>query len=202
MQVAFSRLTIWMLKVNNALPFRFYIWPLLVAGFLMAFTSKIQAVSIAEQTQFNASLDVWQVIQELGNNLSGTAESFTFRVSTIKPDLNQFNFIALNTKIYDKDAGNAVVAQGCINSASDPLSGLTFTTTNVPSGYKDVTIDLSCNNYNFTSGHRYLIFISNANMGNSGSGLILFAATSYGNNPNLDYFTSGGVKFGNGNRYD
>jgi len=163
-----------------------------------------EAVTIASQTQnFGDQLNVWQTIQELGNNLSGTLTSFTFRVSTSRTNLNQFDSTAVNSKIYDKDNSNFVVYT-CTpdGSSSDPIAGLTFNTTNVPAGYEDVTLDFSCRNYNFIQGHKYLIKISNANIGNSGSGVILFTAVSYNNKPNTDYFPDGGLRYANGNTYD
>lgn len=203
LQVSFSRSTILVLKVNNKLPVILVAGFILLGGFSVAFTSSAQAVSIAEQTQgFESSLNTWQAMQELGTNLSGSIQSFTFRVSTARSNLNQFNFTASNTRIYDKDAGNAIVTRGCISSASDPLSGLTFNTANTPAGLEDVTIDFSCRNYDFIPGHRYLILITNANTGNSGSGIIFFATAVYGANSGLDYFTGGGVRYGNGNIFD
>ena len=158
------------------------------------------AVTIASQTnQNNPTLDVWQVIQELGTNLSSTAQSFTFRVSTSRTNLNQFDNTALNSRIYDKSNNNSYIS-ACVPSGNNKLAGLTFNTNGVPQGYEDVTIDFSCRNYSFIPGHRYLIIISNANMGNSGSGLILFAAASYSNS--TDYFPDGGLRYGNGNRND
>lgn len=42
-------------------------------GLALAFPSYIQAITIAEQKPaFEDNLDTWQVIQELGTNLSGT----------------------------------------------------------------------------------------------------------------------------------
>ncbi len=161
------------------------------------------AVTIASQDQaFESQLNIWQTLQELGTNLSGTAQSFTFRVSTSKPNLDQFDYTATNTRIYDKSDNSYIV--GCVSQSSDPnnpLRGLTFNTTNVPPGYQDVTIDFSCRNYNFIPEHRYLIIITNANMGNYGSGNILFAAAAY-TNAGSDLFTGGGVRYGNGNTYD
>ncbi len=190
--------------MNSKLPVIFIAGFTLLGGYSVAFISSVQAVSIAEQTQgFESSLNTWQVMQELGTNLSGSIQSFTFRVSTSRSNLNQFNFTASNTRIYDKDAGNAIVARGCISGASDdPLSGLTFNTTNTPAGVENVTIDFSCRNYDFIPGHRYIILITNANIGNSGSGIILFAAAVYGASSGLDYFTGGGVRYGNGNIFD
>lgn len=162
------------------------------------------AATLAEQTDdFSSQLNVWQAIQELGNNLSGKASTFTFRVSTSRTNLNQFDYTALNSRIYDKTQNTYIL--GCVPAGSDPndrLRGLTFTTTGIPAGYEDVSIDFGCRNYDFIPGRRYLIFISNANMGNSGSGQILFASAAYGTNSSLDYFTGGGVRYGNGNPWD
>jgi len=162
------------------------------------------AATLAEQTvNFSSPFYVWQVIQELGSNLSGKAGTFTFRVSTSRTNLNQFDYTAQNSRIYDKENNTFIL--GCIPRGADPgdrLAGLTFNTEGVPPGYEDVSIDFSCRDYDFIPGHRYLIFITNANMGNSGSGNILFAAAAYGTNPNLDYFTGGGVRYGNGNPWD
>lgn len=106
----------------------------------------VEAVTIAQQTtDYSSSLNVWESIQELGNNLSGTLQNFTFRVSTSRPNTNQFNFTALNSRIFDKDNNNSFV-YACVTNSSDPLNGLTFTTTGLPSGYEDVTLDFSCRN--------------------------------------------------------
>lgn len=162
------------------------------------------AATLAEQTgDFSSQLNVWQAIQELGSNLSGKAGTFTFRVNTSRTNLNQFDYTAQNSRIYDKTLNTYI--GGCVPADSNPndrLRGLTFTTAGVPAGYEDVSIDFSCRNYEFIPGRRYLIFISNANMGNSGSGQILFAASAYGTNSSLDYFTGGGVRYGNGNPWD
>jgi len=159
------------------------------------------AVTVASQDQnYSGPLTVFQAIQELGNNLSGAAQSFTFRVSTSRTNLNQFDHTAPNSKIYDKDNNNSYIL-ACVPNSSDTLAGLTFHSAGVPAGYEDVTIDFSCRNYSFIPGHRYLIFITNANRGNSDSGHILFAAAPYANAAN-DLFTGGGVRYGNGNPYD
>jgi len=165
------------------------------------------AVTIASQTQaFLDILIVWQTIQELGNNLSGTLDKFTFRVSAQRPNSKQFDYTAINTRIYDKDAGNIIATRGCATgSPNNPLRGLTFNTSGVPLGYQDVTIDFSCNNYNFIPGHRYVILITNANMGNAGSGEIMFASAAYGPGKNggpNDFFENGGLRYANGNKYD
>ena len=169
---------------------------LFVIGFLLVitfFVAKIQAVTVASQTQgYGSNLQVWQVIQELGSNLSGTAQDFTFRVSTSVSNSGQFDYTAQNTRIYDKDNGNSYIS-GCVpsgTSTSDPLRGLTFSTTGVPDGYEDVIIDFSCRDYSFISGHRYLIRITNANMG----GKMQFASATYSGTSN-DYFTGGGLRY-------
>lgn len=168
---------------------------------------KALALTIASQTEsYSDELASWQALQELGNSLSGTASSFTFRISTSVTNLNQFDYTAQNTRIYDKDNGNSYIA-GCIPSGasgSDPLRGLTFSTTGVPSGYEDVTIDFSCRNYNFVSGHRYLIRITNANLPHYGGKTIRFAAAAYGpgRNGGSDRFTNGGLRYPNGNPWD
>lgn len=163
------------------------------------------AVTIASQEQsFSDQLNVWQLIQELGTNLNGTVDKFIFRISSARTNLNQFDHTAENAQLLDKSNNNSYV-YGCIPPNSDPtdkLRGLSFNTTNVPSGYTDVSIDFSCRNYSFIPGHKYLIKISNANMGNAGSGTILFAASAYASKPNTDYFTDGGLRYGNGNQYD
>lgn len=166
----------------------------------MAFTSKVQAVSIAEQTGvWSDQLSVWRTIQELGNNLSGTAQTFTFRVATTSTNLNQFDYTAQNSRIYDKDNGNSYIS-GCVPTGanpSDPLRGLTFSTDNVPSGFEDVSIDFSCRNYNFIPGHRYLILISNANMAQYGGKRIKFASSAYGagGHGGSDRFSGGGLRY-------
>ncbi|MDD5415665.1 MAG: hypothetical protein PHE48_01520 [Candidatus Daviesbacteria bacterium] len=184
--------------MNIKLPFRQYIRLIFVAGLFVASTSNISAVSVAEQTQtWSDPLTVWEALQELGNNLSGTASSFTFRVSTSRTNLNQFDFTTRNTRIYDKDNNNSYII-GCPGTNhNDPLDGLTFTTTGVPIGYEDVTIDFSCRNYNFIPGHRYLIFITNANNGNAGSGKILFTSAAYGpgGHGGSDLFSGGGLRY-------
>ncbi len=161
------------------------------------FSEDAYAVTIATQDQiFSNQLSVWQAIQELGSNLSGVAEKFTFRVSTSRTNLNQFDHPAENSRIYDKSNNNPPIV-GCVPNSSNPndrLRGLTFNTTGVPAGYEDVTIDFSCTNYSFIPGHKYLIRISNANIGNSGSGTILFGTSSY-SGTNLDYFPDGGLRY-------
>ncbi len=159
------------------------------------------AVTIASQTSYYAdSLNVWQSLQELGSNLSGTAQSVTFRVSTIASNLNQFDFTVQNSKIYDKDNNNSII-NACTPvgyNAQDPVDGLTFSTTNVPAGYEDVTLDFSCRNYNFITGHKYLLFISNANMAQFGGKRILFASAAYGTGGHAgttDQFIGGGLRY-------
>ncbi|MBI2596790.1 hypothetical protein HYW41_01415 [Candidatus Daviesbacteria bacterium] len=154
------------------------------------------AVTIASQTEmFSDQLNAFQIIQELGTNLTGTFESFTFRVSAAKSNLSQFDHTTNNSKLYDKTTNKYIV------SCSPPgdngrFKGLTFNTGGVPAGYEDVTLDFSCHNYNFIPGHRYLIKISNANIGST----ILFAAAL--SSGNTDYFPDGGVRYANSNRYD
>ncbi len=168
---------------------------------------KVMSLNIASQNQvYSDELSDWQVIQELGNSLSGTVSSFTFRVSTAASNSNQFDYTAQNTRIYDKDNGSSYIT-GCVPSgasSSDRLRGLSFSTSNVPSGYEDVIIDFSCNNYNFISGHRYIIRISNANMPQYGGKNIKFAASAYGpgRNGGTDKFTGGGLRYANGNPWD
>ncbi|MBI2600089.1 hypothetical protein HYW43_04210 [Candidatus Daviesbacteria bacterium] len=187
--------------------------PLIIIGIILILALNLFllrpafAVAIASQTEsFSDILIVWQTIQELGNNLSGTLDKFTFRISTQRSNLNQFNYTATNTRIYDKDAGNNIVARGCYTgNPNNSLRGLTFNTSGVPSGYEDVTIDFSCNNYNFIPGHRYLILVTNANMGNSGSGEMFFASAAYGPGGKAganDFFNSGGLRYANSNKYD
>ncbi|MDO8619419.1 MAG: hypothetical protein Q7R49_05785, partial [Candidatus Daviesbacteria bacterium] len=179
------------------LPITLFVGLILLAGLFVAFTPSIQAVSIAEQTQgYDSSLNVWQALQELGNNLSGTVESFTFRVSTSSTNLNQFDYTALNSRIYDKDNNNSYI-YSCIPPGSNPndrLEGLTFTTNDVPSGYENVTIDFSCRNYNFIPGHRYLILLTNANAAAWGGMRMKLASTTYSSTSN-DYFTGGGLRY-------
>src|SRR3989338_7675201 len=185
------------------MPFRpkVILWAFYIFLFPVLLIRTAFAVTIASQTnQNNPTLDVWQVIQELGTNLSSTAQSFTFRVSTSRTNLNQFDNTALNSRIYDKSNNNSYIS-ACVPSGNNKLAGLTFNTNGVPQGYEDVTIDFSCRNYSFIPGHKYLIFITNANRGNSDSGHILFAAAPYANAAN-DLFTGGGVRYGNGNPYD
>ncbi|MDD5147048.1 MAG: hypothetical protein PHV63_00655 [Candidatus Daviesbacteria bacterium] len=183
--------------MNIKLPFRQYIRLTFVVGLFVISTSNISAVSVAEQTQaWSDPLTVWGALQELGNNLSGTASSFTFRVSTSRTNLNQFDFTTRNTRIYDKNNNSYII--GCPGTNhNDPLDGLTFTTTGVPIGYEDVTIDFSCRNYNFIPGHRYLILITNANNGNAGSGKILFTSAAYGpgGHGGSDLFSGGGLRY-------
>lgn len=155
------------------------------------------AITIAEQTQaYDSTLSVWEAIQELGNNLSGTVTNFTFRVSTSTSNQNQFDYTAANTRIYDKENNTYIV--GCVPANSNPndgTRGLVFKTSDVPAGYEDVTIDFSCRNYNFIQSHRYLILISNANMPQWGGKRIKFAATI------SEQFTGGGLRFAYDNGY-
>ena len=158
------------------------------------------AVTIASQTQnFPDQLNVWSAIQELGNNLSGTLTNFTFRVSTTQPNLNQFDFTGLNSKIYDKDNSNFSISSCApAGSSSDPQAGLTFNTAGVPAGFEDVTIDFSCRNYSFITGHRYLIAINNANMAQFGGKRIQFIGAAYGAGGHggaTDLFTGGGLRY-------
>ncbi len=164
-----------------------------------ALRARIRAATIATQNQaWSNRLSVWSAIQELGTNLSGRLTSFTFRVYTNLPHLSQFDYTFQNTRIYDKDNNNSVVF-GCLPSGnvSDPLEGLTFNISNVPSGYEDVTIDFSCRNYDFIPGHRYLATIGNANTPNQAVGRIQFAAGAYGpgGSQTTDFFPGGGLRY-------
>lgn len=185
----------------NNLPKALLAW--LTLGSFLTFPSFVSAATIASQTdKFEDILKTSQVLQELGSNLSGKASSFTFRVSSTKPNLDQFDNTASNSRIYDKTTNTYI--SGCV-SANDTshsfLKGLTFTTTNVPSGYQDVTIDFSCNNYTFIPGNKYLIKITNANLFSTYAGIILFGAASY-NSTSDDYFIDGGLRYPNGNKFD
>lgn len=175
---------------------RQYVRLIFVIGLFVASTSNVSAVSIAEQTQgYSSSLNVWQVIQELGTNLSGTAQSFTFGVSTSASNANQFDYTGLNSRIYDKTLNTNILS--CVPTGSDPndrLRGLTFTTVGVPAGYEDVTLDFSCRNYDFIPGHRYLIVITNANMAQYGGLRMKLATATYGGTTN-DYFNGGGLRY-------
>lgn len=169
-----------------------------LAGIFVLFFPEAKAIEIASQTQgYSATLPVSQVIQELGNNLNGNLDKFTFRIKTIQPSKYQFDYTAENTKIYDKTANNYIGA--CVPLGSDPanmLRGLVFDTPANAPGYQNVTIDFSCRNYVFIPEHKYLILITSANMG----GPIYFAANQFsGNN---DYFPAGGLRYPNGNKYD
>ncbi|MBI2600782.1 hypothetical protein HYW42_02410 [Candidatus Daviesbacteria bacterium] len=163
----------------------------------------IYALTVVEQTQrWDSLFTVYQAIQELGDNLSGTADKFTFRVSTSKDRANQFDYTGQNSRIYDKTTNTYI--RSCIpagTNSKDRLEGLSFSSDKTPSGYEDVTLDFSCRNYTFIPGHRYLIKVANANYPNSGSGTIYFAAASYGSGGD-DLFTGGGVRYGNGNKWD
>ncbi|MBI2330130.1 hypothetical protein HYU94_01965 [Candidatus Daviesbacteria bacterium] len=192
--------------MNKKLPVTLFFEFVFLVGFLVTFALPTYAVSVAEQTQiWDDQLNRWVVIQELGNNLSGTAQSFTFRVSTSASNINQFDFTAQNSRIYDKDNNNSYIG-GCIPSGAsptDPLRGLTFNTSGVPAGFEDVTIDFSCRNYSFISGHRYLILITNANMPQWGGKRIKFAASAYGSGGHggSDKFSDGGLRYAFDNGY-
>ncbi|MBI3109627.1 hypothetical protein HYZ06_01160 [Candidatus Daviesbacteria bacterium] len=68
----------------------------------LTFPKSASAVAIASQTnQYSNILSVWQLIQELGDNLSGTAATFTFRISTQRYGIIQFDHTAQNSRIYD-----------------------------------------------------------------------------------------------------
>ena len=150
---------------------------------------------VQQTTQSSSTVDVWQVIQELGSNLDGTADKFTFRISTSKTNLEQFDFTIQNTRVYDKDTNTYISPCSPAGSSSNTLGGLTFSTTGVPSGFQDVTLDFSCRDYDFISGHKYLIYISNANnVSGSGGKKILFATTYYGSSGE-DNFSSGGFRY-------
>lgn len=183
---------------------------LVIAVWLSIFsgaTNPASAVTIASQTQdYSDLLPTWQVIQELGNNLSGTVQSFTFRVSTSASNLNQFDYTAQNTRLFDKNNNNTFIA-GCIPagaSLTDSTRGLTFSTANVPAGFEDVTVDFTCRNYDFIPGHRYLIRITNANMPGYGGKIIRFTGSAYGPGGHgiSDQFTGGGLRYANGNPWD
>lgn len=167
------------------------------AGCFVISFSQSKAVEIISQTQYDSvnTLYTWQLLQELGNNLTGTAQNFTFRINTSKTNLEQFDYTAPNSRIYDKDNSNSYIS-GCTpaGSSSNPMAGLTLNTVGVPIGYEDVTIDFSCRNYNFITGHKYLIIISNANMAQFGGKRIQFATTRYVTS-GQDNFTAGGLRF-------
>ncbi len=157
----------------------------------------VRAETIAQQTQdYSANLNAWQGVQELGTNLSGILSTFTFRVNTSQTNLTQFDFTTQNSRVYDKTTGTFAIGCSPANAQTDKLRGLEFNTVNVPGGFEDVTIDFSCRNYVLTPGHKYLIIISNANMGNSVAGLIRFAGASYLNKPSTDYFPNAGLRYG------
>jgi len=165
-----------------------------VVAFLVATISPVQAMSVAQQTtDYSSSLNVWEAIQEVGSNLSGTAQSITFRVSTDASNIDQFDFTALNSRIIDKDNNNLQVIS-CVNNASDRLNNLQFSSTGVPAGYEDVIIDFSCRNYSFISGHKYLISISNANAAQFGGSRMHLASAAYSGTSN-DYFPGGGLRY-------
>ena len=57
------------------------------------------ALTVASQTEkFDASLNVWQVIQEMGTNLEGPLKSFTFRGHTTLPRNQQFDYRHIEPK--------------------------------------------------------------------------------------------------------
>lgn len=148
---------------------------------------------VSQTTDYSTSLNVWQALQELGNNLSGSPVSFTFRVDTSVLNSSQFDFTAENSRIFDKTTNTSI--GGCVPSGSDPsdrLRGLTFSTAGVPGGYEDVTIDFSCRSYTFTPGHYYLISIVNANMAAFGGMRIHFRV---GLSSGTDYFSGGGLRY-------
>lgn len=167
---------------------------------MLIFPKPAGAVVIAQQTQnWSSSLQVWQMIQELGDSLTGTADKFTFRVSTAKTNLDQFDYTSINTRIYDKSNNNSYII-ACVPPDSNPndrLRGISFTTTNVPAGFEDVTLDFACRNYTFIPGHKYLIRITNANM----TSIIFFAGATYPGGGS-DLFTPGGLRYANGNKWD
>jgi pimeloyl-ACP methyl ester carboxylesterase len=153
---------------------------------------------ISSQTQeYNQLLNVWQTLQELGDNLTGPLGSVTFRIFTDSPHDVQLNLTAENIKIYDKTT-NEEVARGCLSPGNnDPLSGLFFNTQGVPDGYEDVLVDFSCRNFSFILGHRYLLWISNATLppaGPFGPGVMHLAASNYITTPN-DFFAGGGLRY-------
>lgn len=147
----------------------------------------------AQQTQeYGTTLQVWQVFQELGSNLSGPATILTFRIKTDVSYTAQFEFTAQNTRIYDKDNGSSSIA-GCVPTnapASDILRGLIINSTPAPPGYMDVSVDFSCRSYTFIPGHRYLLKITNANRGTQ----IHFATATSLTSTN-DYFPEGGLRY-------
>ena len=138
---------------------------LLIFTLFLLFPKIVFAATITGQTQaWNNQLTTWQAMQELGDNLSGTLSSVTFRVSTSRPNSQQFDYTAQNTRLYDKSNNSFV--RGCVPAEANPYDqrrGLIFNTSNVPLGFEDVTVDFSCRNYVFVPGHRYLILITNAN---------------------------------------
>lgn len=161
--------------------------PILLAGVFWEFLSPLDifAATIAEQTSaWDHQLNVWAASQDLGNNLSGKVTTFTFRTLTSA----SFDYTAGNTRIYDKSA-NFTSINGC-GPTSDPKSGLTITTENVPTDYQDVTIDFSCRDYSFIPGHSYVIKITNANRC---TGCLKLSGHAFvdGN----DHFPNGGIRF-------
>lgn len=186
--------------------------PILLTGVLwslifLLLPADALAVTVASQTQaFSDQLITNKALQELGNNLSGTLSTFTFRVSTARTNSNQFNFVVQNSRIFDKDNNNSSIIPCTASNYNpqDPLDGITFNTNGVPAGFEDVTLDFSCRNYQFIPGHRYLIAFGSGNF-NSGSGLMLLAGAAYGtggNGGSTDLFTLGGTRYSNGNKYD
>jgi pimeloyl-ACP methyl ester carboxylesterase len=163
-------------------------------------SSPTVAATMAEQTaEYSTSLEVWQVFQELGSNLSGKAGMFTFRIKTDIPYSQQFEYTAQNARIYDKDNGGSAIA-GCVpagTSTTDLLRGLLLNTGNAPIGYMNVSIDFSCRNYTFIPGHRYLIKITNANRGTN----IHFATSTTLTSP-TDYFSQGGLRYTYANPFE
>ena len=171
---------------------------LLIFTLFLLFPKIVFAATITGQTQaWNNQLTTWQAMQELGDNLSGTLSSVTFRVSTSRPNSQQFDYTAQNTRLYDKSNNSFV--RGCVPAEANPYDqrrGLIFNTSNVPLGFEDVTVDFSCRNYVFVPGHRYLILITNANTFSK----ILFAGVAYGagGNGGADLFSFGGLRYADG----
>src|SRR3989344_8758181 len=77
------------------------------------------AMAIAEQTQsWGNQMNTGSVLQELGDNLSGTLDKFTFRVSAARSREKQFNYTATHTLFHDRTTNTYI--SGCRPPDSNP----------------------------------------------------------------------------------
>ena len=164
----------------------------LICYFLLGLFSEVDASILASQTTSFADTNSSPGFsQDLGTNLSGLANSITVRITTA----STIDYLAQNSFLVDKTNNYQIVTKGCTKPTQDTHDqkrGLTITTGGaVPVGYQDVTIDLSCANYNFVPGHFYYFVFLNANTFNP----IFFTGHRGSHSDHQDLFPGGGVRY-------